>query len=135
MTVYCIRGATTVAQNKKEDILQETKLLISEVFRVNHVDRSQIVSIFFSTTADLDAVYPAAAVRTMGYHEVALMCFQEMNVANSLEKCIRVGVFVEKPNPNRNSFSPTPVYLKKAKTLRPDLEEMEDDNGYISSGD
>lgn len=124
MAIYCIRGATTVSRNKKENILQETELLISEIFRVNHLERSQLISIFFSTTKDLDAVYPAEAVRAMGYRDIALMCFQEMNVMNSLEKCIRVGVFVQETNSDRHSFFPIPVYLKNAKSLRPDLQGM-----------
>lgn len=126
MTVYCIRGATTVSCNEKAEILKETQILISELFRMNNVDRSQLISVFFSTTADLDSVYPAEAVRAMGFQDVALMCFQEMKVVNSLEKCIRVGVFVEKGNPNRNAFSPTPVYLNHAKILRPDLQMTEE---------
>lgn len=126
MTIYCIRGATTVSSNDKQEILCETEILMKEIFRMNNIDRNQIVSIFFSTTDDLNRVYPAEAVRNMGFSEVALMCFQEMKVENSLKKCIRVGVFIEKSNPNRNSFSPTPIYLNQAKLLRPDLEKTEE---------
>lgn len=126
MTVYCIRGATTVSSNDRQEILHETEILMTEIFRMNNIDKNQIISVFFSTTDDLNQVYPAEAVRGMGLHEVALMCFQEMKVENSLKKCIRVGLFVEKSNPNRNAFSPTPIYLNQAKLLRPDLEKTEE---------
>lgn len=57
----------------------------------NHLDTDEIVSVTFSVTADLDAIFPAAvARRRQGWEDVPLIDVQHMKVANSLQKCIRV---------------------------------------------
>jgi len=46
-----------------------------------------------------------------------MMCFQEMDVENSLKKCIRVIMFVNFTEEKKIKH----IYLKDAKNLRPDL--------------
>lgn len=53
----------------------------------------------------------------MGINSVPMMCFQEMHVKDSLQKCIRVIVFLNCDD----SKEIIHVYLKDAKKLRPDL--------------
>nr|WP_306301452.1 chorismate mutase [Thermoanaerobacter thermocopriae] len=74
-----IRGAIT-SQNTKEDILKDTTILIEEIIKANELEEKNIISIFFSVTCDLDAVYPAEAVRNMGMTSIPMMCLQEMEV-------------------------------------------------------
>ena len=84
----------------------------------NKIDASQVNAIFFSTTADLDAAYPAKFVRqSLQMDKVAFMCFQEMNVDGSLPHCIRVTVFAD----GGSQDECVACYLGDAKSLRPDL--------------
>ena len=69
----------------------------------------------FTTTADLNAEFPAVAARQMGWEYVALMCGHEMSVADAARKCIRVLLLVNTEKaPEELQF----VYLKGAKDLR-----------------
>lgn len=120
MSIIAIRGAITIDENNSNSILDGTKELIYEVEKRNNIDKSKVISIIFSSTKDLDAEYPAKAARELGYTNCALMCFSEMHVVNSLNKCIRVLILCENENQQNNIKH---VYLKNAKVLRPDLVE------------
>lgn len=118
MSIISIRGAITVNRNCKEDILDSTRLLLEEMLGRNNVSLDSITSVFFSTTKDLDDVYPAVAAREIGLVSCGLMCFQEMEVKNSLKMCIRVMILL---NSQEGQLNVEHVYLKGAKSLRPDL--------------
>ncbi len=77
-----------------------------------------MVSMIFTATSDLDKVYPAVSARKMGYTEIPLMCYQELEIEDSLDKCIRVMLYLNRNIDHKNLKH---VYLKKAKNLRPDL--------------
>jgi chorismate mutase len=49
-----VRGATTVAQNSREEILSATRQLVALMIRRNNIDRRDVASAIFSTTPDLD---------------------------------------------------------------------------------
>ncbi len=116
---YCIRGAVTCSSNTKEDILNETKRLLLDIISENSLNIEDIISVFFTATKDLDKAYPAAGARELGITEAALMCFQEMYVDGSLEKCIRVGVLAENGGKQKDAVH---VYIGGAEKLRPDLK-------------
>ena len=118
MNVVSIRGAITVEQNTVESILSNTKELLYEIEVRNDIDKDKVISIIFTATSDLDKVYPARAAREMGYIHNGLMCFNEMVVEGSLDKCIRIMILY---NSKKNQKDVTHVYLKGATTLRPDL--------------
>ncbi|MBE6023667.1 MAG: chorismate mutase [Cellulosilyticum sp.] len=119
MYAVSIRGAITVEENSKEAILEATELMLQEILKVNQIDQKNIIQMHFSATKDLDAVYPAVAARSLGITSASLMCFQEMYVVGSLEKCIRVDVLVEQEGLTRDNVKHQ--YLREAKRLRPDL--------------
>lgn len=113
-----IRGAIC-ANNTQEDISAKSVELVTEIFKANSIDGSDVQAIFFSATADLNACYPAKAVREqLNLDKAAFMCFTEMAVENSLAKCIRVCVFVDKLSQNDCKH----CYLGEAKALRQDLK-------------
>jgi monofunctional chorismate mutase len=116
---YCVRGAVTCAENSKEMILSETKKLLLDIISKNEIKIDDILAVFFTATNDLDKVYPAVAAREIGITEAALMCFQEMHVEGSLEKCVRVGVLAENGKSQREAVH---VYIGEAAKLRPDLK-------------
>lgn len=110
-----IRGAISVQTNTEKAILDATHELLEEVISVNSLSSNQIISIIFSCTEDLTAVYPAVEARKMGLTEVSLLCVQEMKVIGSMPMCIRLLMYV---NSDKELKS---CYLKEAKKLRSDL--------------
>lgn len=121
MSMISIRGAITADSNSKTEILERAKEMIEAIIISNNLQINQIIQILFSTTKDLDEVYPAVAAREMGLTSAALMCFQEMYVKGSLEKCIRVSVLADAKG--LTSQNVKHQYLRGAKSLRVDLIE------------
>jgi chorismate mutase len=117
-----IRGATTVEVNEAEAILEATAELVEEIVAANGVCEEDVASVIFTMTPDLDAVYPAVAARRLGWTHTALICTQEMAIAGSLPRCIRVLVHW---NTDRPIDQVQHVYLREAQTLRPDLVAQE----------
>ncbi len=113
-----IRGATTVDANTKEAILQATSELLSALIEANDIQRDDVASVFFSTTPDLNAEFPAVAARQMGWTNVALMCGHEMYVPGSLPMCLRITMHV---NTSKAQDDVRFVYLRGARVLRQDL--------------
>lgn len=116
--IYCrgIRGATTVERNDKETILAATKELLQLLIEKNDLHPEDVASAIFTTTADLDAEFPALAARYLGWTEVALMCTREIPVPGSLGMCIRILLHV---NTTRSSSEIQHVYIRGAVNLRP----------------
>lgn len=119
MRTVSIRGAITVEENTRKAILDATQMMLEAIIKANNIAIEDIIQIHFSATKDLDAVYPAVAAREIGITSAALMCFQEMYVVGSLEKCVRVDVLVEQDGLTRDNVKHQ--YLKGAQRLRPDL--------------
>ncbi|MEA3493065.1 MAG: chorismate mutase [Candidatus Margulisiibacteriota bacterium] len=115
MQVRGIRGAITVKNNDKKDILAATKELLAEIIKGNQVKVEDIASVIFSATKDLDAEFPALAAREMGWSETPLLCTKEIDVPGSLEKCIRVLILV---NLDKTQKEIRNIYLKDAVNLR-----------------
>jgi len=120
-----IRGAVTVAENKKEDILSATKGLLEKIVKVNGVDLDDVTCILFTTTSDLNAAFPAAAARQLGWTRIPLLCGHEMNVPGSLPKCLRVLVLFNTDKKNEELLH---VYLGGAVTLRDEGERIWQDD-------
>lgn len=118
--MYCrgIRGATTVEQNSREEILAATSELLQLLIRKNELRAEDVASAIFTVTADLNAEFPALAARHLGWTEVALICTQEIPVPNSLERCIRILLHV---NTTRSAAEMQHVYIRGAVNLRPNL--------------
>lgn len=120
MAVRGVRGAITVAENTKEEILQASRELLEEIIQRNGLAPDDIISVLFTATNDLDAAYPAVAAREMGWTGIPLLCAAEMHVAGSLRRCIRVLIQVE-TRLARDEVRH--VYLREARVLRPDIQE------------
>lgn len=119
MYVRGIRGATTVEHNDAEEILAATTELLQAVIEQNEVAAEDVGAVLITLTADLDAAFPARAIRSIrGWELVPLMCSNEVPVKGSLEKCIRLLLLV---NTTKAQHEIKHVYLNKAKILRPDL--------------
>ena len=125
-----VRGATTAIANTAEDILEATDELMRTVIRLNDLEPADVASVIFTTTPDLTATFPALAARDIGWTEVPLMCAHEMAVPGSLQKCVRVLIHV---NTSRSAAEIKHVYLKGARTLRPEWAYTDDDVATILS--
>tara|TARA_Y100000746_G_scaffold123843_1_gene105984 strand:+ start:266 stop:607 length:342 start_codon:yes stop_codon:yes gene_type:complete len=109
-----IRGAIATVKNNKEDIIESSKILFSEIIEKNSLNPKKIVSIVFTTTHDLTEAFPAKAVRDLGYEYISVIDTLAPNISSDLEGCIRILVtYQEDINVNH-------VYLNEAKNLRPD---------------
>ncbi|HZK25382.1 MAG TPA: chorismate mutase [Oscillospiraceae bacterium] len=112
-----IRGATTVSQNSASEIKAATRELLHKMAEVNQIDPAALVSIIFSATPDLNAAFPAAAARELGWTAAALFDTVEMAVPGALPRCIRVLMHVNMEQNQAVQF----IYLREARQLRPDL--------------
>jgi len=75
-------------------------------------------AIFFTTTPDLVSTFPAEAARELGMNMVPLLCNQEIPVPGRLKRCVRVMMQV---HTRRSQAEMVHVYLREARSLRPDL--------------
>ncbi len=124
MAVRGLRGATSVLQNTREEILEAARELLREMLRANELenDFDEIVSILFTTTPDLNATFPAEAARELGMHQVPLLCASEIDVPGRLPRCVRMLMHVNTDKPQKAMVH---IYLREAKALRPDVRSAQ----------
>lgn len=121
MYVRGVRGAITVERNEEAEILNATAELLGQIVAENGIKPEDIASVIVTVTQDLNAAFPAKAIREMqGWELVPLMCALEISVPGGLEKCIRLMVSV---NTEKSQKEIRHVYLNNAIKLRPDLSE------------
>ena len=113
-----VRGAITVSENTREEILQATAELLKEIIEKNEIAHEDMVDIIFTLTPDLDAVFPAVAAREAGIVDVPLMCMSEIPIEGALPKCVRILMHM---NTDKGLSEINHVYLRDAVKLRPDL--------------
>ena len=115
--VAFIRGATTASGNSVEEIEDAVVELINELISRNSLIKSNLLSITFTSTKDLDACFPASIARKCnGLDLVAFLDCQQMYVPNDIDFCIRIMAQVLLP-PNIPLKHP---YLRGASKLRAD---------------
>lgn len=110
-----IRGATQSETNSASDIYAATRELLEQMIEKNGILEEQVAAAFFTVTDDLNAAYPAAAARQLGWNETALMCSTEIPVPDYPEKCIRVLILI---NTDKSKADIMNVYLKETFLLR-----------------
>ena len=93
MAVRGIRGATTAEADTEAAILEATQDLLTQIRTVNAVRPEDVAGIWFTTSRDLSAEFPARAARRLGWTEVPMLCGHEMEVPAA----IVIGADVEGP--------------------------------------
>lgn len=126
--MFSVRGATTVENDNIDEVLFNTNKLINKILETNSICKDDIISIIFTCTKDIKSTYPAQAARDIGIVHAGLLCLCEMYVEKSLEKCIRILMFV-KGEISQNSVKH--IFLKEAVKLRPDITENVQDFNKI----
>lgn len=110
-----LRGAIVVEANTKKSIVAASKELLQQMIASNGVEVDDIAVVWFTTTPDLNAEFPAVGARELGWSKTALLCGHEMNVPGSLPSCLRVLMLVNTEKTNEELVH---VYLKGAEVLR-----------------
>jgi chorismate mutase len=118
MAVRGIRGAIDVPENTETAIETATQKLLLRMLEANRLTPEWVVSVFLTATVDIDASYPAAAARKLGWIDIPLLDAQEIDVQGGMKRVIRVLMHVE-TDLSRPQIRH--VYLGDAAKLRPDL--------------
>ncbi len=118
MPVRAVRGATQVAANERDAVIEATAELVRAVLERNAIGDDDLISVIFTATPDLTAEFPAYAARAMGITDVPLLCATEIDVPGAMPRVIRLLAHVESP---RSREAIRHVYLHGAAALRTDL--------------
>ncbi len=119
MSVRGIRGAVQAGANTRKAIFEATRELLEELERRNAFRPEDVASVFLTTTTDLNAAFPAYAVRHMpGWDRVPLLGAREIDVPGAMARVIRILLHVNTTVPQHDIGH---VYLGATATLRPDL--------------
>jgi len=118
MRVRGVRGATTAADNTPEAITESVMELMTELLRANDIEEEDIASVFFTSTPDLNAAFPAIGARRVGLGKVALLGMIEIDVPDAVKQCVRVLIHW---NTEKSLDELVHVYLRGAVVLRPDF--------------
>ncbi len=121
MRLFALRGAASVAANEPDAIADATEELMRELMARNALTTEACVSCIFTLTEDLDAAFPAAAARRLGFDRVPLLCSREVPVPGALPSVVRVLVhyYAEEDHVAQH------VYLGAAQSLRQDLQSAQ----------
>ncbi|MFL1382389.1 MULTISPECIES: chorismate mutase [unclassified Nocardiopsis] len=120
MAVRAIRGAVQVDADEREQVLEATAELVSEVMRRNGLGTEDVISVLFTATPDLTSEFPALAARKLGFVDVPLMCAAEIGVPHALPRVVRLMAHVETDRPRSELHH---VYLRGAQALRLDIAQ------------
>ena len=119
-SLRALRGATTLDVDTEEQVHERVGVLLREMLDRNQVGHDDLVSIVFTATPDLHAVFPAEAARGIGISDVPLLCATEINVPGAMPRVLRLLAHVTTP---RSRAEIHHVYLRGAKALRTDLPQ------------
>jgi chorismate mutase len=118
LMVRGLRGATTVDVDSVEQVTERSQELIRRLMEHNDLVEDDIVSVLFTATGDVTSIFPATAVREIGFGAVPLLCAAEIAVPGAMPLCIRVLLHV---HTTRTKDEIHHVYLHGAQGLRDDL--------------
>jgi chorismate mutase len=120
MSVRAVRGATQVEANTPASIALGTQELLREILAANSLSPDDVISVLFTASPDLNAAFPAAAAREVGFGAVPLICAVEIDVPGALERTIRVMAHIET---DLRVDEISHIYLGGAKALRADIAQ------------
>jgi chorismate mutase len=115
-----LRGATTVDADTTAQVTERSQELMREIMARNELVEDDIVSVLFTATADVTSIFPATAIREIGFGAVPLLCAAEIAVPGAMPFCIRVLLHV---HTTRSRDEMHHVYLHGAQGLRDDLPD------------
>jgi chorismate mutase len=120
LMVRGLRGATTVDEDTVDQVTQRSQELMQCIMVRNELTEDDIISVLFTATADVHSIFPATAIREIGFGAVPLLCAAEIAVPGSMPRCIRVLLHV---HTTKSKDEIHHVYLHGAQGLRDDLPD------------
>ncbi len=116
--VRALRGATTVDADTEEAMSERVQALVREMMDRNGLEKDNIISILFTATDDLTAIFPATPARRMGLGDIPLLSARELSVRDATPRCVRILMHMHTDRP-RSALRH--VYLEGAQGLNDDL--------------
>jgi chorismate mutase len=120
LMVRGLRGATTVDADTPAQVTERSQELVLRLMERNDLSEDDIVSVLFTATADVTSIFPATAVREIGFGDVPLLCAAEIAVPGAMPLCIRCLLHVHTTKTRDEIHH---VYLHGAQGLRDDLPD------------
>ena len=120
LMVRGLRGATTVDTDSPDQVTERSQELIVALMKRNELAEDDIVSMLFTATADVTSIFPATAIREIGFGAVPLLCAAEIAVPGAMPRCIRVLLHI---HTTKSKDEIHHVYLHGAQGLRDDLPD------------
>lgn len=118
--VRALRGATTVDEDTREQIVERVVELLGAMIDANGVEHDDLISVWFTATPDIHAMFPAEAARKIGWGDVPLLCAQELDVTGAMPRVVRVLAHLTSERARGELHH---VYLHGTRSLRDDLPE------------
>ena len=103
-----------------EQVTERSQELMLRLMERNELVEDDIVSVLFTATADVTSIFPATAIREIGFGAVPLLCAAEIAVPGAMPLCIRALLHVYT---TRTRHEIHHVYLHGAQGLRDDLPD------------
>ncbi len=115
-----LRGASTCVSNTEQEITEVTQELLLTMLERNGLSHDDVISVLFTATPDLNAIFPALAARGIGFGDVALLCATEIDVPGAMAYTVRVLLHAYSDRPRDELRH---IYLRNAQSLRDDLPD------------
>src|SRR6202046_2589915 len=120
LMVRGLRGATTVDADTVAQVTARSQELMLRLLEHNDLVEDDIVSVLFTATADVTSIFPATAIREIGFGAVPLLCAAGIAVPGAMPLWTRVLLHVYTTRPRDEIHH---VYLHGAQGLRDDLPD------------
>ena len=114
-TMKTITEAAALIQGGQLSPVEATREMLSELIDANEIEEKDVAAAYFTMTPDLNACFPAAAARQLGWNNTALMGATEVDVPGSLTRCIRVLILM---NTDKEPQELVNLYLNGTIALR-----------------
>ena len=117
--LYALRGATQLQEDTPREMQEKVGALMRELFELNDITSTSVVSIQFTVTQDLRSMNPATAFRkTTGEGSIPLFCSREPDIEGMPERTVRVMIHLYRDS---SLGSPRALYHGATTMLRPDI--------------
>jgi len=116
--VRALRGATTLDADTTDQMKERVQTLLREMMERNGVHHDDIISVVFTATDDLHAMFPATAARGVGLGDLPLLCARELDIDGATPRCVRVLMHLSS---DRVPHDLCHVYLHDAQGLNDEL--------------
>ncbi|HLF99400.1 MAG TPA: chorismate mutase [Acidimicrobiia bacterium] len=120
MAFLALRGATTLERDTRDEVVEKTQRLVTEMLDRNDIAHDDVISIIFTATDDIVSEFPATAARALGLGDIPLLCARELGITHGTPLCVRVLMHFETEKARSGLRH---VYLEGARNLRDDLPE------------